>query len=198
MSRSRKEKWPTFVTLTFPHRLHYSMSKAIFDNQVMPVSGKMYRYALSILKNPDMAYDVVQDCLIKIWQNRQKLPEVKSIDSWVMRITRNQCYDWVKMNRFSLWIDKDINRDDIGIKENTWADQKTLVKDQMDWLKKVIETLSSKQKEVYHLREVEELTYQEIAEVMSLSLAEVKVTLHRTREKIKESIKKIEAYGLAN
>ena len=145
-----------------------------------------------------MAHDVVQDCLIKIWQNRQKLPEVKSIDSWVMRITRNQCYDWVKMNRFSLWIDKDINRDDIGIKENTWADQKTLVKDQMDWLKKVIETLSSKQKEVYHLREVEELTYQEIAEVMSLSLAEVKVTLHRTREKIKESIKKIEAYGLAN
>lgn len=164
----------------------------------MPASGKMYRYALSILKNPDMAHDVVQDCLIKIWQNRQKLPEVKSIDSWVMRITRNQCYDWVKMNRFSLWVDKDINRDDIGIKENTWADQNTLVKDHMDWLKKVIETLSSKQKEVYHLREVEELTYQEIAEVMSLSLAEVKVTLHRTREKIKESIKKIEAYGLAN
>jgi len=145
-----------------------------------------------------MAHDVVQDCLIKIWQNRQKLREVKSIDSWVMRITRNQCYDWVKINRFSLWVDKDINRDDIGMNENTGADQKTLVNDQMDWLKKVIDTLPQKQKEVYHLREVEELTYQEIAEVMSLTLAEVKVTLHRTREKIKESIKKIEAYGLAN
>jgi RNA polymerase sigma-70 factor (ECF subfamily) len=158
----------------------------------------MYRYALSILKNPDMAHDVVQDCLIKIWQNRQKLPEVKSIDSWVMRITRNQCYDWVKMNRYSLWVDKDINRDDIGMNETTGADQKTLVNDQINWLKKVIETLPQKQKEIYHLREVEELSYQEIAEVMSLTLAEVKVTLHRTREKIKENIKKIEAYGLAN
>jgi RNA polymerase sigma-70 factor (ECF subfamily) len=174
------------------------MSKAIFDNEVMPSSGKMYRYALSILKNPDMAHDVVQDCLIKIWQNRQKLPEVKSIDSWVMRITRNQCYDWVKMNRYSLWVDKDINRDDIGMNETTGADQKTLVNDQINWLKKVIETLPQKQKEIYHLREVEELSYQEIAEVMSLTLAEVKVTLHRTREKIKENIKKIEAYGLAN
>jgi len=164
----------------------------------MPASGKMYRYALSILKNSDMAQDVVQDCLIKIWQNRQKLPEVKSIDSWVMRITRNQCYDWVKMNRYSLWVDKDINRDDIGIKENTGADQKTLVNDQINWMKKVIETLPQKQKEVYHLREVEEMSYQEIAEVMSMTLAEVKVTLHRTREKIKENIKKIEAYGLAN
>lgn len=145
-----------------------------------------------------MAHDVVQDCLIKIWQNRQKLPEVKSIDSWVMRITRNQCYDWVKINRYSLWVDKDINRDDIGMNETTGADQKTLVNDQINWLKKVIETLPQKQKEIYHLREVEELSYQEIAEVMSLTLAEVKVTLHRTREKIKENIKKIEAYGLAN
>lgn len=145
-----------------------------------------------------MAHDVVQDCLIKIWQNRQKLPEVKSIDSWVMRITRNQCYDWVKMNRYSLWVDKDINRDDIGINETTGADQRTLVNDQIKWLNEVIETLPQKQKEVYHLREMEELTYQEIAEVMSLTLSEVKVTLHRTRGKIKESIKKIEAYGLAN
>ncbi len=145
-----------------------------------------------------MAHDVVQDCLIKIWQNRQKLPEVKSIDSWVMRITRNQCYDWVKINRYSLWVDKDINRDDIGMNETAGADQKTLVNDQINWLKKVIETLPQKQKEIYHLREVEELSYQEIAEVMSLTLAEVKVTLHRTREKIKENIKKIEAYGLAN
>lgn len=144
-----------------------------------------------------MAHDVVQDCLIKIWQNRQKLPEVKSVDSWVMRIIRNQCYDWVKMNRYSLWVDKDINRDDIGMNETAEADQKTLFNDQINWLGKVIESLPQKQKEVYHLREVEEMTYQEIAEVMSLTLAEVKVTLHRTREKIKESIKKIEAYGLA-
>jgi RNA polymerase sigma-70 factor (ECF subfamily) len=115
-----------------------------------------------------------------------------------MRITRNQCYDWVKINRYSLWVDKDINRDDIGMNETAGADQKTLVNDQINWLKKVIETLPQKQKEIYHLREVEELSYQEIAEVMSLTLAEVKVTLHRTREKIKENIKKIEAYGLAN
>ena len=164
----------------------------------MPASKKMYRYAFSILKNADMAQDVVQDCLVKIWQNRHKLPEVKSIDSWVMRITRNQCYDWVKMNRYNLWIDKDINRDDIALNEVAEADQKTLVADQVSWLNKVIDALPQKQKEIYHLREVEEMNYQDIAEVMSLSLGEVKVTLHRTRQKVRKEIKKIEAYGLAN
>ncbi len=174
------------------------MSKTIFDNHVMPASDKMYRYALSILKDPGVAHDVVQDCLIKIWQNRQKLPEIKSIDSWVMRITRNQCYDWVKVNRFSLQADRDIDRDDIGLNETIEADQKIIVSDQQNWLEKVIESLPQKQKEVYHLREVEEMTYQEIAEVLSLNLSEVKVTLHRTREKVRETIKKIEDYGVAN
>lgn len=164
----------------------------------MPATDKMYRYALSILKDPGVAHDVVQDCLVKIWQNRKKLPEIKSIDSWVMRITRNQCYDWVKVNRFSLTAERNIERDDLGLHETVQADQETLANDQEGWLDKVLETLPQKQKEIYHLREVEELTYQEIAEVLSLNLGEVKINLFRTREKIRETFKKIEDYGLAN
>ncbi len=63
---------------------------------------------------------------------------------------------------------------------------------------KVIETLPQKQKEIYHLREIEEMTYQEIAEILSISLAEVKIGIFRTRKKIRDNINKIEAYGLAN
>lgn len=164
----------------------------------MPATDKMYRYALSILKDPGVAHDVVQDCLVKIWQNRKKLPEIKSIDSWVMRITRNQCYDWVKVNRYSLTAERNIERDDLGLHESVQADQETLANDQEGWLDRVLQTLPQKQKEIYHLREVEELTYQEIAEVLSLNLGEVKINLFRTREKIRETFKKIEDYGLAN
>ena len=174
------------------------MSKTIFDKQIIPATDKMYRYALSILRDRDIAHDVVQDCLVKIWQKRQKLPEIKSIDSWVMRITRNQCYDWVKINRFTLQSDREVERDDLVLRETVEADQNVLVNDQMNWLKKVIELLPQKQKEIYHLREVEEMTYQEIAEILSLSLAEIKITLHRSRAKIRETIKKIEDYGVAN
>lgn len=191
-------KSKAFVTLPLPYRHHFDMSKTIFDNQVMPASDKMYRYALSILKDPGVAHDVVQDCLVKIWQNRKKLPDIQSIDSWVMRITRNQCYDWVKVNRFSLQTDRDIERDDLNVYETIEADQDILVSDQKTWLKKIMNSLPQKQKEIYHLREIEEMTYQEIADVLSLSLAEVKVTLHRTRTKIRETIKKIEDYGVAN
>jgi len=68
----------------------------------------------------------------------------------------------------------------------------------MNWLKKILDTLPPKQREVYHLREVEEMPYQDIADTLSMNLNEVKVNLHRARTKIKSSITKIEAYGIAN
>jgi RNA polymerase sigma-70 factor (ECF subfamily) len=174
------------------------MSRSIFDTQVIPATDKMYRYAFSILKDHEAAQDVVQECLIKIWKNRMKLSEINNIESWAMRITRNQCYDWVKMNRFSLETDRDVTRDDITKTEPSGADERVLVSDQLHWLQQIVDSLPPKHREIYQLREVEEMTYQDIAEILSMNLGEVKISLHRTRQKIRNTLEKIESYGLAN
>ncbi|MBT7142821.1 MAG: RNA polymerase sigma factor [Bacteroidetes bacterium] len=153
----------------------------------------MYRYAFSILKDSETAADVVQDCLLKIWNNRKKLAEIHSPESWAMRIARNQCYDWVKMNRFSLVGEKELSKTD-----SRSADSELLENDYKHWLNKIIKSLSEKQQEIFHLREVEEMAYQDIAEILGLSLSEVKVSLHRTRAKIRLEMQKIEQYGIAN
>lgn len=175
-----------------------NMSRILFDTKVMPATEKMYRYAMSILKDRETAEDVVQDCLAKIWKNRKKLPEIQNIDSWVMRITRNQCYDWVKVNRFSVTSDREIDEYNNRNTDHFTADGQMLLKDRLKWLNRILETLPQKQKEIYYLREVEEMTYQDIAEILSLSLGEVKIALYRTRQKIQAAMQKIEAYGLAN
>lgn len=159
----------------------------------MPVSQKMYRYALSILKNEDTANDVVQDCLVKIWDKRELLSGITNPESWAMRITRNQCYDWVKTNRYTI----DVETTNL-VSESDETDHVSILNDSMLWLDKIMATLSQKNREIFHLREVEEFTYQEIAEVMSLSLSDVKVSVHRSRQKIKSSFQKIEGYGIAN
>ena len=153
----------------------------------------MYRYALSILKNNDTAHDVVQECLLKIWDKRELLSGIRSPESWAMRITRNQCYDWVKTNRYTIEVDSIPL-----ISESDETDHESILNDSMIWLDKIMATLSQKNREIFHLREVEEFTYQEIAEVMSLSLSDVKVSVHRSRQKIKSSFQKIEGYGIAN
>ena len=159
----------------------------------MPVSDKMYRYALSILNEPETAHDVVQECLMKIWEKRHMLTEIKSPESWALRIVRNQCYDWVKTNRFSILPKTETERP-----ADDSTDKGLMMSDSMNWLQRVVDSLPDKQKEIFHLREVEEMTYQEIADILSVSISEVKVTLHRTREKVRLSIQKIDNYGIAN
>jgi RNA polymerase sigma-70 factor (ECF subfamily) len=169
------------------------MPKKIFENSIMPISQKMYRYAFSILKNEDTAKDVVQECLMKIWNKRSLLPDIDSPESWAMRIIRNQCYDWVKTNRFTIEPDSTTL-----ISEDDDTDYTSILNDSANWLEKILEILSPKNREIFHLREVEELTYQQIADVMSLSISDVKVSIYRTRQKIKTSFQKIEDYGIAN
>ena len=169
------------------------MSKTIFENKILPISQKMYRYARSILKNDDTAQDVVQECLLKIWDKRDLLKEIRSPESWALRITRNQCYDWVKTNRYTIEVES------VSIiSEGDETDHESILNDSKIWLDKIMATLSQKNREIFHLREVEEFTYQEIAEVMSLTLSDVKVSVHRSRQKIKSSFQKIEGYGIAN
>lgn len=163
----------------------------LYEQNVLPASQKMYRYALSILKDEDSAHDVVQECLMKIWTKRAKLIEIDNHEAWAMRITRNQCFDWVKTNRFTILQQEQVE-------ESIKADHDTLMEDQKKWLDKVLETLPPKQQEIFHLREIDGMTYQEISDILSLSLSEVKVYLHRARTKVRSSLQKIEAYGIAN
>ena len=182
------------VTFEQPGRLPIEMSpNNLFETHIIPVSDKMYRFALPILKEADSAHDVVQECLVKIWKNRSKLSDIQSPEAWAMRITRNQCYDWVKTNRFTVLSEYESNTPN-----SDQTDFELILADQNKWLEKVLLTLPEKHREVYHLREVEELPYQDIADVLSLSLSEVKVYLHRARTKIRSSIEQIEAYGIAN
>lgn len=159
----------------------------------MPLSQNMYRYALSILKDGDRANDVVQECLLKIWNKRKLLSEIKNHESWALRIIRNQCYDWVKTIRFTI----DAETANL-VSENHETDHQSILNDSKLWLEKIMGSLSQKNREIFHLREVEEMTYQEIAEIMSLGLSDVKVSVHRTRHKIRSSFNKIEEYGIAN
>ncbi len=168
------------------------MSK-LFEQHIIPASDKMYRYALSILKNEEQAHDVVQECLTKIWDKRRMLNEVQNHEAWAMRVTRNQCYDWVKANRYTALSGEEIEQED-QIK----ADHDTLMEDHQKWLDKVLSTIPEKQREIFHLREIEGMSYHEISEVLSLSMSEVKVYLHRARNRIRSALQQIEAYGIAN
>lgn len=153
----------------------------------------MHRYAASILGDEQNARDVVQDCLVKIWNKREMLSQIENKEAWAMRITRNHCLDFVKVNRFST-----SSLEKLEVESTIASDEQLLMNDQELWLEKILIQLPFKQKEVFHLREIECLSYQEMAEVLGIQVNEVKVLLYRARTRIKETMMKIESYGVAN
>lgn len=167
------------------------MSKK-FEEHILPGAQKMYRYALSIIKDKDIAYDVVQDCLEKIWRKKATLEQVALPEAWAMRIVRNQCLDWFRKSRY------DVSPENHQIDGHYNADDRILFDDQEMWLEKTLDSLPRKQKEVFLLRDIEGFTYQEIAETLELSLDDVKVTLHRTRKLVRDRLQMISNYGIAN
>ena len=73
------------------------MTQEEFQNNVLPLKNKLYCFALSILKNKEDARDVVQDTMLKIWQNNKALDEYKNIEAWCMTMTRNRSLDKLKL-----------------------------------------------------------------------------------------------------
>ena len=67
-----------------------------FKTKVLPVSNKLYRFAARLLSNEDEARDVVQDIFLKLWQKRNGLGEIKNIEAFAMRMTRNRCLDMLR------------------------------------------------------------------------------------------------------
>ena len=166
------------------------MSKGIFHNNILPLADRMFRYAASMLTSSATAQDVVQDSLLKIWDKRKSLNTIENPEAWALRVVRNGCLDQIRRNRFTAFDDSEAVRMYVN-NEDTMVYQ-----DQVKWYQEAIDQLPEKQKEVFHLREVEQMNYREISKVMGITESDVKVNLHRARNSVRDIMKKVEAYGV--
>lgn len=164
-----------------------------FENIVKEVQNPMYRMALSFMKDESSARDVVQDAIIRLWQNADKLEAVDNMVAWSLRITRNLCID--KKRKVKI-VPTELDAA-FGIMSTTPDPAKqTVIDDQMTVLDKAMSELNEKQRTAMVLREVEGFSYQEIAEAMEENINQVKILIHRGRLKLKAFIQKENQYGL--
>lgn len=163
-----------------------------FQNEVLPGKNKYFRYAFSITGNRELSEDIVQDVLMKIWENRTQLTDVQNKEAWCMRMTRNLSIDKlrVKANQGES-LDKAARFSHPGLSPEQVAQNNEVHGIVTD----MINQLPESQKDIIKLRDVLGYSYKEIAEVLSMDLNAVKVTLFRARKKLREQLTTINAYG---
>lgn len=154
-----------------------------FKTNVLPVSKKLLRFATHFLKNEDEAKDVVQDVFLKLWQKRNELEEIENIEAFAMRMTRNRCIDVVRANK-SVAIDAETDR---KLKAKTVdVHSQFEFTESANQIKLLINKLPDLQRTVMQMRDVEQLTYEEIAEVTELNANAIRVNLSRARKKVRD------------
>jgi len=170
------------------------MNLEAFQNQVLPVKNKLFRFALRFLGNEEEAKDVVQEVFIRVWNGREQMEQVQNWEAWCMRITKNLSLDRVRS--LARKQTQPIEQSYDVRHESPTPLESTEVMESMQRITQLIATLPEKQRQVIHLRDVEGYSYNEISEIMELDMNQVKVNLFRARNSVREKLIRINAYGL--
>jgi len=154
---------------------------------------KLYRYALRFVKNGESAEDVVQDVMFKLWQKRQEVDEIENLEAWMMVLTRNRALDILRKVK-----DNQVNIDEAySISDQAPIPDKLMENaDLMAQLNACLNQLPEKQHTVFHLREIEQMTYEEICVMTGFNLDDVKVSLFRARKHIQRMLSRINTFGI--
>ncbi len=167
------------------------MSTEEFKLEVLPISRKLFYFALRFLKSAADAEDAVQEVFLKLWKIRDKLATYNSIEAFAYTVTRNHCLDKIKAKR--TYLIEDSMYGDPGEANATPADRTEIV-EKLRLVKEIISGLPEQQRMVIQLRDLDECTYDEIADMLDMQLNAVRVNLSRARKKVRDEIAKIYNY----
>ncbi len=160
-----------------------------FQHDILPLKNLIFRTALRIVLNRDEAEDIVQDTLVKLWQQRNALDSISSLEAYAITIARNMSLDRKEKldNRF---LSLDSYAHDCLDSPSSSPDSHILSHEATTFVQDTINALPEKQRTVLQLRDIEGKNYKEIASVLNITESDVKVTLFRARSALKEKILK--------
>ena len=146
----------------------------------------MYRLALSLVKDKLEAEDIVQDVFLKLWDKRDEWKNIENVEAYCFRMAKNLSLD--RMTSLRMKTTESISSEDSDYK---FVDSQTPLSqfermEKRQAIDKSIELLPENQRMVFQLREVEGMSYQEIAATLNISEELVKVSLYRARNKLKD------------
>jgi len=169
------------------------MTRQEYQHTVISIKDKLFRFALRYLKNPPEAEDVVQEVFIKIWNQRNELGHINSIEGWCMTLTRNMSIDKLRSSHSKT---REIPEGYDMVETAATPEEQTEQSDTFHQVEMMMQALPEKQRLTMHLRDIEGLSYKEIAEQLELPMNQVKVNLFRARKAIREKLLEAQSFRL--
>lgn len=158
------------------------------DSLMEEYGDMVIRLAYTYVKEKQLAEDIAQEVFINCYKSLDRFQGKSSYQTWIYRITVNKCKDVLKS-----WSFRNIFLKEISKLMNilpTFEDPKLEVSEEKEAIFKEILALPIKQREIIILHYYEDLSIQEIANLLKINPNTVKTRLHRARTKLKGSFEK--------
>lgn len=149
-----------------------------------------YSIAFRFTRDENESEDIVQEAFVKTWRNLPKYNAAFRFKTWLSRIVTNLCLDYLKSGRKKKIVDEEnIRGNEPSTNEDNLEHEelKTMVY-------RLADQLTEKQKAVFILRDLEQLTVDEVCQALQMSAGNMKSNLYYARLKIKEGLQKF--YGV--
>jgi RNA polymerase sigma-70 factor (ECF subfamily) len=169
--------------------------RSSFEDLMKKYNKKIFNFIFRMVRDEDHAIELTQDFFIKIYTVIDKYNFEYKFSTWAYRICYNLVIDFIRKNKTVLQSldDESVSEKKMLETENyIWEDGcQKMEKDQLkEMIWRVVETISPKYRELILLRYIEELKYEEIADITDLPVGTVKNRIFKAKEILKEELEK--------
>ncbi len=169
-----------------------------FEELILQHEKIVYNLALRMMKQSEDAKDISQEVFLKAYRNIRNFDERSRFSTWLYRITTNTCIDELRkrQKKPSLSIEEEMDGEEGGMLRQIAAagdtpEESLLRTEQKSEILQALNKLSPEHRTIVVFRDVQGLSYEEIAEILEIGLGTVKSRISRGRAQLKQEILKI-------
>lgn len=162
------------------------MTEGAFRETVLEHKDRVFAYATGMLRHREEARDVAQEALVRLWEHREGV-EPGTVRAWLLRTTHNLCVDRLRRRavRLESALDGATDRFPDGQPD---PERAALASVDGRRLEDALLRLEPRDRAIVLMREVQGMSYDEIARVLDLPLGTLKAALHRARERLRDDL----------
>jgi len=149
---------------------------------------RIYRYALSMMHDPAEADDAAQETFVRAYRHLDSLRDVSALTTWLYRIATHVCLDRIRQQARSAEIEPETDLDDLEEVDTPSLQQIVERNDMSACVQRYLDSLSDSYRAVILMHDLDGLTSPQIAAALGVSLATVRIRLHRARLRLRTQL----------
>ena len=140
----------------------------------------VYRHALQRLHDQDEAMDIVQEVEIRVMRFLQRFDERSRFSTWLYRITENQCLTRLSLNARTATLQRELSQETVLSVQNSPTQE-----DKIEAVRQALAKLSDRDRDILQLRFYRELSLEELAKTLGISLSACKMRFYRALKRFR-------------